>query len=358
MVKFHSRALRRCTEPCRPAGDHVLGCRVFAPADDRGWHRTTEVVLVAARSGNEQAFDQLVTGHRRELLAYCYRMLGSLPDAEDALQETLLAAWRGLSGFEGRSSVRTWLYRIATHVCLRQAGKAPPKMLSWDHGPSLSAGDETGAPVLEPIWLDPWPSDPADDLVRRESIGLAFVAALQHLPASQRAVLILRDVLAFNAEETAALLQTSTASVNSALQRARRSMTTRVATEPTVAEEHQGLLNAFVRAWEASDVDALVRLLSRDVVFTMPPLPAWFGGRADVIGFIRRRAFTGPWRLVPLVANAQPGFGCYQWNGSAHVLGAVNVLSISGDRITWIAGFVDPGVTSRFGLPNELLLDR
>jgi RNA polymerase sigma-70 factor (TIGR02960 family) len=271
-----------------------------------------DVIRAAARSGDEQAFEQLVAGHRRELQAHCYRMLGSLQDAEDALQETLLAAWRGLGG----------------------------------------------EPVLEPIWLDPWPSDPAEDLVRRESIGLAYVAALQHLPPNQRAVLILRDVLAFTAEETAVMLATSTASVNSALQRARRSMTTRTDGEPTVAEQHRGLLDAFVKAWESADVDALVGLLSHDVVFTMPPLPAWFEGRADVVAFIRHRALAAPWRLLPVVANAQPAFGCYQLNGSAYLLGAVNVLSVSGDRISWIAGFVDPAVTARFGLPHELLTDR
>jgi len=285
-------------------------------------------------------------------------MLGSLQDAEDAVQDTLLAAWRGLGGFAGRSSLRTWLYRIATHVCLRQAGRRPPRMLSWDHGPPRPPEDALGAPVLEPIWLDPWPGDPADEVVRRESVGLAYVAAVQHLPPNQRAVLILRDVLGFTAEETATMLNTSTASANSALQRARRSTATRVRAAPATGAEHPGLLQAFVAAWEAADVAALVGLFSQDVVFTMPPLPAWYRGRADVVAFIARRAFATPWRLVPVVANAQPGFGCYQWDGSAYVLGAVNVLSVRAGRITWIAGFVDPAVTARFGLPRKLAGDR
>jgi RNA polymerase sigma-70 factor (ECF subfamily) len=316
-------------------------------------------LLAAARAGDEQAFERLVVPHHRELQAHCYRMLGSLHDAEDALQETMVAAWRGLAGFEGRSSVRTWLYRIATNCCLRQAERRPPRILSWDHVPSLAPDDVIGEPVLEPIWLDPWPSDPAEVAERRETIGLAYVAALQHLPPTQRAVLILREVLAFSADEVADMLDTTTASVNSALQRARAAVADRVVDgEPDVADEHRPQLEAFVDAFERSDVDALVALLTEDVRFTMPPLPAWYDGRADVLGFLGQRVFATPWRLEPVTANGQPAYACYMWTGSAYTLGAVNVLSFRDGRISWIAAFVDPAVTARFGRPKELAADR
>jgi len=321
--------------------------------------------LAAARAGDERAFEDLVAAHRRELQAHCYRMLGGLHDAEDAVQETLLAAWRGLAGFEGRSSLRTWLFRIATHCCLRQAERRPPRMLSWDHGPSLSPEDTIDGPVREPIWLEPWPTDPAEVAERRETIGLAYVAALQHLPPNQRAVLILREVLAFPADEVASMLDTTTASVNSALQRARAGIADRIDAvadrrdaAPGVPDEHREQLEAFVDAFERADIDALVGLLTEDVRFTMPPLPAWFDGRADVSGFIGQQVFATPWRLVPLSANGQPAFVCYQWTGSEFALGAVNVLSFRGRRISWIAAFVDPEVVARFGRPKEAPNDR
>lgn len=192
------------------------------------------------------AFERLVGPHRRELTAHCYRMLGSVQDAEDAVQETLLSAWRGLGGFEGRSSLRTWLYRIATHACLRLGSKRPPRLLSPDHGAARSDTVDLGEPVTGPVWLEPFPTatasawgsggDPAESYVSRESVELAFVAALQHLPATQRAVLILREVLEYSAAETASLLDTTPASVNSALQRARASVGTRL---PAVSQREE-----------------------------------------------------------------------------------------------------------------------
>jgi RNA polymerase sigma-70 factor (TIGR02960 family) len=334
-------------------------------------HASDAATLAAAQAGDATAFEQLVAPHRRELQAYCYRMLGSVPDAEDATQETLIAAWRGIAGFEQRSSLRGWLYRIATNCCLRQRKRRPPRMLSWDHGPARSPLDDLGAPVTGPIWLEPWPGDapptesddPAAAYDRRESVELAYVAALQHLPATQRAVLILRDVLAFSAAETAETLETSVASVNSALQRARATLAARIPQRSQSAERaalpvggpgsERALIDAFVAAWERSDVPALVELLTEDVRFTMPPLPAWFDGIDDVAGFMTHRMFETPWRLLPITANDQPAFACYQRVDDAFRLGAVNILSLRDGRIDWIAAFVDPEVVARFGLPEE-----
>ena len=188
-----------------------------------------ERLLADARRGDQAAFELLVARHRRDLYAHCYRMLGSVQDAEDAVQEALLGAWKGLASFEGRSSLRTWLVRVATHACLRLSSRRPRRMLSFDHGPARSDPRDLGEPVTGPVWLEPWPdqlptddaSDPAAEYLRRESVELAFVAALQHLPGTQRAVLLLREVLGFTAAEVASILDTTPASVNSAMQRAR-----------------------------------------------------------------------------------------------------------------------------------------
>jgi RNA polymerase sigma-70 factor (TIGR02960 family) len=317
--------------------------------------------LTAARSGDEDAFGRLVTRHRRELVAHCYRMLGSPQDAEDALQETLLAAWRGLPGFEGRSSLRTWLYRVATSVCLRQ-GRRRPRLLSPDAGPPRSDVADLGEPVPGPVWLEPLPEDLVDDedpgtaYLRRESVELAFVAALQHLPATQRAVLLLREVLGYSAAETAALLDTTPASVNSALQRARAAVAGRVPPSSQQAElarlgeaGRAALVDRFVAAWERADVPALLDLLTEDVRFTMPPLPAWFAGRADVGRFLTERVFATPWRLTPVRVNASIGLLCEQHADGVWRPGSVTVLGLDGGRVDWIAGFVDPALPRLFG---------
>ena len=298
-------------------------------------------LLAAARGGDATAFDQLVAGYRRELTAHCYRMLGSVHDAEDALQESLLSAWRGLAAFEGRSSLRTWLYRITTNACLRLSSKRPRRLLSPDYGPPRQDTAELGEPVIGPVWLEPWPDDvpadepgPAASYLRREGVELAFVAALQHLPSIQRAVLILREVLEYPAAEVAQILDITPAAVNSALQRARRAVEERV---PPVTQQaelaalgadgQRELVDAFVAAWERADLDALQTLLADDVRFTMPPLPAWFDGREDVGRFLAERVFATAWRLVPIRANGQPAFACYQQNPDDHRfrLGAINV---------------------------------
>ncbi len=309
--------------------------------------------LEAARAGDERAFERLVAPHRHELFVHCYRMLGGVADAEDALQETLVAAWRGLASFEGRSALRTWLYRIATNACIRLGEKRPPRMLSFDRHPAARPGDELAAPVLDDGWLEPWPydagaADPAARYSERESIELAFLAALQHLPANQRAVLILRDVLGYPADETADLLGTSTAAVNSALQRSRATVGARTAA-PGVAGDERRTVAAFVDAFVSRDVPALVGLLAADVRFTMPPLAAWFDGRTDVADFFARRVFATPWRAVPFAdVNGRPAVAGHQLQDGVFRPGALIVLHIAGGQITWVATFVDPGLLARF----------
>jgi RNA polymerase sigma-70 factor (TIGR02960 family) len=331
-------------------------------------------LITAARRGDTVAFGRLVDIHRDRLHAYCYRMLGSAQDADDALQETLLGAWRGLSGFQGRSSLRTWLYRIATNACLRLAAGRPPRMLSTEFGPSRTDVYDLGEPINEPMWLEPYPDRPAghhtDPVARyqeRENVELAFVAALQHLPATQRAVLILNEVLQFSAPEVAVALDTSVASVNSALQRARKAIDARVPGGSQDAELHslgeggrRELVGMFVAAWERADVDAMVGMLADDARFSMPPLPAWFSGRDDIVRFLVERAAATPWRVVPVGANAQLAFACYQGDGAGGPfrLSAINVVTLRDGRIIEMTGFLDPAVHRRFGLSGELGDDR
>jgi RNA polymerase sigma-70 factor (ECF subfamily) len=323
-------------------------------------------LLAAAKTGDPRAYERLVLPYRRELLAHCYRLLGSLQDAEDALQESFLAAWRGLSGFEGRASVRTWLYRICTNAALRAISRRPRRVLSPEYGPARTDVHDLGQLVTAPVFVEPWPdelpladptADPAASYTRRESIELAFVAALQHLPGTQRAVLIMREVLGFSANETADLLDTTVVSVNSALQRARKTVDERIPPTSQQAEldalgpdGERHLVEAFVGAWERGDVPALVSLLAEDARFTMPPLPAWFDGRDNVARFLGERVFATEWRLVPTRANGQLAFACYQ--GPAFGLGAVNLLTLRDGRIVGITGFLDPKVHQWFGFPQ------
>jgi RNA polymerase sigma-70 factor (ECF subfamily) len=327
----------------------------------------SETDLDALRSGDETAFTLLVERHRGELLAHCYRMLGSVADAEDALQEALIGAWRGLASFEGRSSLRTWLFRIATHAALRVAEVRRRRITSVELGPPLTQTGDLGVPVTGELFVEPYietvvetapEADPVAAYERRESVEIAYVAALQHLPPNQRAVLLLREVLGFTAAEVAEMVETSTASVNSALQRARAGIATRVP-DRTQQDElaalgargRDRLVEDFAAAWEASDIDTLTTLLTEDVRFTMPPLPAWFDGLPMVRRFISERVFATPWRLVPIAANGQPAFACYQDTGDGLRLGAVNVLSLRDGRVNRIGGFVDPSVLGRLGLP-------
>jgi RNA polymerase sigma-70 factor (TIGR02960 family) len=316
-------------------------------------------------------FEQLLTSHRQELYEHCYRMLGSVQDAEDALQESLLAVWRGVAEFEGRSSLRTWLYRVTTHACLRLIARRPRRMLSVDHAPPRQATDDLGEPLTGPIWLEPWPDreanevggpDPAAAYLRRESVELAFMATLQCLPGKQRAVLILREVLDFSAAEVARILDTTPAAVNSALQRARKAVAQRMPATTQKAElaalgpdGQKALAEAFVTAWERSDIAAILELLADDAKFSMAPLPGWFLGREEVGRFFTERIFATPWRLVPIRANGQLAFACYQGEpgGKRFPLGAINVVSLRCGRIVEITGFVDPDVHRHFSLPDE-----
>ncbi len=275
--------------------------------------RVTELQLLdAARAGDEHAFAELVEPHRRELHAHCYRMLGSVHDADDALQETLLGAWKGRSGFEGRSSLRSWLYTIATNASLRILEGRKRRALPGGSG----RGDDPRAPLAEPlaesVWIEPYP----DELLRyedREGVELAYVAALQLLPPNQRAALLLREVLGFSARETAEILETSVASVNSALQRARaklereRPARSQQATLRALGDERsRELVARFVDAWNRADVAAIVAMLSEDASFSMPPLPTWFRGRDDIAAFLTARVFRSTWRFEVTSASGQP----------------------------------------------------
>jgi RNA polymerase sigma-70 factor (ECF subfamily) len=329
-------------------------------------------LLHAARRGDQDAFRDLVNPYRTELHAHCYRMLGSFHDSEDAIQETLLRAWRGLRGFQAERSLRPWLYKIATNVCLDVLAKRPKRVLPLDHSPSVQPDAGPGMPLVETLWLEPYPDEalelgdgyatPAARYEQRESVELAFVAALQHLPARQRAVLVLREVLGFSAREVADSLETSAASVNSALQRARRAVDERLPAQSQQAtlrslgdERLREVVQRYVEAWESRNVDALTALLVEDATFEMPPHPNWFRGRDAVIAFI---AGTGRPRLRHVLtrASAQPAVGWYMWDGRRrrYIPTALEVLTLEGEQVKDIVAFVFPELFARFGLPSEL----
>jgi len=315
-------------------------------------------LLDAARRADQGAFELLVAPYQAELRAHCYRMLGAVHDADDALQDALLGAWRGLASFEGRASLRSWLYRIATNACLRMIRQRPRRELSIDHPPTADV-HELGEPYGD--WIEPYP-DPQATYEQREGVELAFVAALQHLPGTQRAVLVLREVLAFSAAEVAGLLDTTVASVNSALQRARRSLDERTpdrsqqATLRDLGDQAQReLVERFVAAFEHRDVDGLLALLTEDARFTMPPLPAWFDGPPDIRRFLTERVFATPWRMVPTTANGQLACVGYQVHpdGGTRISG-LNVLTLRGGRIREITSFLEPRMYAPFDAPPEL----
>jgi RNA polymerase sigma-70 factor (ECF subfamily) len=315
----------------------------------------------AARGGDELAFQRLVEPYRRELHAHCYRMLASVHDAEDALQDALLRAWRSLKGFEGRSSLRRWLYTISTNTCLDVINRRPKRVLPVDYGPRTDPHDGPGDPVIESVWVEPYPDEtmgiedgyaaPEARYERRESIELAFIAALQFLPATQRAVLILREVLGFSAKEVAETLDTTVASVNSALQRARATVEDRLpersqqATLRTLGDEElRELVDRYVEAWENGDVETVVGMLAEDAVFAMPPLASWFGGREEIRAFLVFSPMSGDfdWKAIRTQANGQPALAFYSWDPAeeAYLPFALNVLTFRGSEISDVTAFI------------------
>jgi RNA polymerase sigma-70 factor, ECF subfamily len=330
--------------------------------------------LQAAIGGDERAFEDLIAPYRSELHAHCYRMLGSLHDAEDALQDGLLRSWRGLAGFEGRSSLRSWLYRIATNSCLRMIERRPKRVLPVDYGPPTEAHGLTGEPLTETIWLEPLPdgmagiadgrAGPEARYEQRESVELAFVAALQHLPARQRAVLILRDVLGFAPAEIAVALDTSAAAVSSALQRAHRTIDdllpeqSQQATLRALGDERlREIVETYTDAWERNDVDGILAMLTHDAAFAMPPRATWYRGH-EAIGAFLHRAPLAPdrrWRLVLTSAGGQPAFATYLWDKQRWRAHAIDVLTLNPEGlISDVTAFIDAETVRRFGVPDEL----
>jgi RNA polymerase sigma-70 factor, ECF subfamily len=332
---------------------------------------STDTALARARAGDGDAFSELVEPYLRELRVHCYRILGSLQDAEDLLQETLLAAWRGLDRFEERASLRVWLYRIATNRCLnalRDRGRRPR-----EHQPMVEPPQPTR--LSEPLWLEPYPDvlleglgdislGPAARYESAEAIALAFVAALQHLPPRQRCVLVLRDVLGFRAGEVAAILDSTEGSVKGALQRARSTLRGRLGAAPSEhatlprSKRAREVVGRFAIAVEAGDIEGIVALLSDDAWLTMPPEPYEYQGHAAIGRFLddRGRLRGANLKLVPTGANGQPAFGCYVPDthaAIAHAYGLM-VLTLRGDQISAITWFADRAVMAWFGLPRTL----
>jgi RNA polymerase sigma-70 factor (ECF subfamily) len=321
--------------------------------------RSDAELIELAREGDEAAYERLVASHRTELHAHCYRMLGSVHDAEDALQDAFLRAWKGLRGFQGRSSPRSWLYKIATNTCLDTIARRPKqRVLPFEYGPATEPLAGPGAPITESVWIEPYPDHLLDALAspearyeQRESVELAFIAALQHLPARQRAVLILREVLGYSAAEVADLLETTVASVNSAMQRARAAVDARLpdpSQQETLStlgdEEITALVDRYVAAWESNDVDSVVAMLTEDAAISMPPLASWFGPRDVFAEFLAAFPLSGTWtwKVVRTTANGQPALGFYAWDepAGAYLPFALNVLSFRGEKVKDVTAFV------------------
>jgi RNA polymerase sigma-70 factor, ECF subfamily len=318
-------------------------------------------LVAAAAGGDENAFAALVEPYRGELHAHCYRMLGSVHDADDALQDALLRAWRSLAKFEGRSTLRAWLYRIATNTSLDAIEKRPKRVLPIDYGPAADPHGGPGEPLVESVWVEPYPDEklgledgyaaPEARYERRESVELAFIAALQNLPANQRAVLIMREVLGFSAKEAAEALETTEASVNSALQRARKSADERLpeqsqqATLRALGDDRLAeIVDDYVEAWQRGDVEAVVGMLTEDAAFTMPPLGTWFSGHEGIATFLAGWPLSGQWRWKPLLthANGQPALAFYSWDEEegGYLPFALNVLTLRGERISEVTAFI------------------
>jgi RNA polymerase sigma-70 factor, ECF subfamily len=335
-----------------------------------GSTRQLQELLEAARSGNEQAFGRLVEAHTAELCAYCYEMLGSLHDAEDAVQDTLLRAWRGLAGFEGRSSLRHWLYRIATNASLDLIARRPKRVLPLERGP---AADPDRGPLAEAAWVEPFPDEPWSleaggeapeaRYEQREAVELAFIVALQHLPARQRAVLIMREVLGFSAREVADMLDATVGSVTNALRRARKAVAERLPEQSQQTTLRllgdarlRDLVERYVAAWERGDLKAIISMLTEDARFSMPPEPTWYQGREAIEAFLAESALRDRWRFVPVRANGQVAFATYSWDAARarYRASGVDVLTLRGARVSEVTAFLAPTLVSQFSLPGEL----
>ena len=332
-------------------------------------------LLEKARAGNEDAFRDLVEPHRRELQAHCYRMLGSVQDAEDAVQDALLRAWKALPRFEPRHSLRAWLYKIATNVSLDAIARRPKRVLPPDYTASTDGTQTAGAPAVESVWIEPYPDEqlavedgyaaPEARYEQREGVELAFVAALQHLPARQRAALILREVLGFSAKEVADSLDTTPQSVNSALQRARATVDEQLpeqSQQKTLRalgdKQVRALVERFGDALQRGDIPAVVSMLAKDAAWSMPPMSSWYRGD-DIPGFLELGPMSGAWRWrhLPSHANGQAAFGAYVWHEDeqTYLSFALNVLTFEGDRIKDVTSFLnrvvkgtDPEYYARF----------
>jgi RNA polymerase sigma-70 factor, ECF subfamily len=338
---------------------------------------TERALLDAACAGDEDAFVRLVDPHRPALHAHCYRMLGSVHDAEDALQDALLRAWRGLCKFHGRGAFRNWLYRIATNACLDTLDRRPKRVVPIDYSPPADPNGTPGTPLAESLWIEPYPDeiiDPSDGRAtpdaryeQREALELAFIAALQHLPPIQRAALILREVLGFSAKEVSQSLGTTVASVNSALQRARKTVderlprTSQQATLRSLGDERvREIVTSFVDAFEHGDIDAIVGLLAEDATFAMPPYGEWYLGREAVSdSWLMPAEHPTGLRYLPARANGQLALGVYSLDrdASRYLPIALDVLTLRGDRIADVTAFRTPAILPRFGLPLELGAD-
>ncbi len=339
----------------------------WAPPDTR--------LLEAAREGDQDAFRQLLAPHHGDLHAHCYRMLGSVHDAEDALQDALLRAWRGLRQIADGRALRAWLYRIATNACLDAIARRQKRMLPIEHGPLVTAGEPAPEdPLPESVWIEPYPdaeigisegyASPEARYEQREAIELAFIAALQHLPGRQRAVLILREVLGFSAKEVAEALDSTPASVNSALQRARKTVDERLpeksqqATMRAIGDDRvRAIVQRFTDAFESGEVDAILKILAEDATFAMPPYAGWYQGR-DAIGdsWLMPGAPPPHLRYVPTRANGQLALGTYALDRDRGVYEpvALDVLTMRGEEVVDVLAFRAPHIFRSFGLPDHL----
>lgn len=343
--------------------------RSSLPAMDEAYENT----LASALAGDPAAFASLTEPYRNELLSHCYRMLGSLEDAEDQIQETYLRAWRRLETYQGKGSLRAWLYKIATNICLDALSLRPKRSLPVELYPPMDPSTPLGLPVKEPVWIQPYPDEllapveasPDALYESRESISFAFMIALQEIPARQRCALILSDVLDWQAVEIADILSTSVSAVNSLLHRARSIMKKHyqhyTEDQPRLTEERQQqILEHYLHAWETADIDGIVSLLTQDAKFPMPPLPSWYQGRTAIRAFLMATSLAGDaagrWRLIPIRANGLPGFAFYMRdeNTDKYLPFALQVLSIEGELLSNVTTFGAPELFPVFNLPSAI----